>query len=122
LKWNDAALKPSDVTKPAGLYVDYWFYSSDSASIFSSTAVIDAWYKGNLQYDATTKLCKPKTAKPADSVTVDAGKAFFKAYAADLKVCNEFRGIVWKNAKSVAFAHRENWVVAWVEYTGAVPK
>jgi hypothetical protein len=63
----------------------------------------------------------PKTVKPADTATVAAGTAFYKAWNAELKQCNEFRGIIWKLAKKAAFATRDNWTVVWIEYQTEVP-
>jgi hypothetical protein len=51
VKWNDANTKPSDVLKPTGLYVDYWYYNADTAKLFSSDAAAKSWYAGNTQYD-----------------------------------------------------------------------
>jgi hypothetical protein len=49
------------------------------------------------------------------------GKAFFKSSKKIVDECNNFRGTIWKDAKSVAFGMKDNWLVAWVEYSTALP-
>jgi hypothetical protein len=96
--WSDIDKQPTDVTLPAGgKYAEVWFYSTDSAKIFSSAAAVDGWYKGQGQYDYTSFKCK-RSAIPTDSatMTVVKGNEFFAKIKKEMSDCNNFRNTIWK--------------------------
>lgn len=119
--WNNKAARPTDVPLPttgSANYLEVWFYSADSAALYSTAAAVDGWYDGSKNYDyAPTNKCK-RLPLPANSatMTVEAGNAWLATLKTHMDQCNNFRYTIWKGASSVAFAQRGSWVVAWVKY------
>jgi hypothetical protein len=119
--WTDSAKRPSDVAVPGGgKWQEVWFYDADTAALFSSSKSVNGWYAGNKNYDFATHFCK-RTAKPLDTVTVAAGDAYFAKIKIEMENCNNFRKIIWKSASTAAFAVRDSWVVAWIQYPTTAP-
>jgi hypothetical protein len=123
--WTNPKLPPSDVPAPTGgKYQALWFYAADTAALFSSVLAVDGWYTGNKQYDWATWKCKhsPLPAGYGASTSVADGNKFFAKIKTEMDHCNNFRGLVWKPATTAAFAVRDSWAVAWIQYPNQVPK
>jgi len=60
-------------------------------------------------------MCK-RTAAPAATVTVAAGDLFVAKIKKEMETCNNYRNVMWKAGTKVAFAVRDSWVVAWIQY------
>jgi hypothetical protein len=117
VKWNTAT-KPTGVDVPAGSkFQDVWFYDKNIAKLAFEGLAADKWYAGHANYDFETYFCKrtPKIANDA-TATVEAANAYFAQIKTEMENCNNFRKIIWTKGTTVAFATRENWVVAWIQY------
>jgi len=116
-KWDNVDSKPS-ISLTDTNFEQMWFYSSDTTALMSETkSVKDMYTNGGAQYDWATWKCKVVGTAATDVADAATAK---KAYD-DMVLCNQFRQLMWTTASTVAFAVRDNWVVAAVKFSSNKP-